>query len=152
MPANILVIVMPPFLLVALLVVIVVIVMLVIVAVVWLRIWLRIWLWVRLRRLWLRVRLRLLWAGRWGRPRIRRHIVPRQQRKPATAALRAFWWQGQDKAPIDVRAAGGQRQEQEKVFHFGSHRLLSAKCSCRLPSCASSVGLPFLRPLEPCEI
>jgi hypothetical protein len=95
-----------------------------------------IWLWPR--------RLR---SGRWAGVWLRRHIVTDQQGKPATAALRAFWGQRECEARLDVRRAGGDGQEQKKVFHFASHRLLSAKCSWRLPSCASNVGLPFLRPM-----
>jgi hypothetical protein len=134
---------MPPLLVVLPVIIVIVIVIVVIVfVVIRLRIRLRLWL-----RLWLGRRRRRLRSGRWAGVWPRRHIVTGQQGKPATAALRAFRGQWQDKAPIDVRAAGCQRQDQEKVFHFGSHRLLSAKCSCRLPSCASSVGLPFLRPM-----
>jgi len=74
---------------------------------------------VRLRRFRLWPRLRRFWAGRWRRPRLwlGRHIPARQQRKPAIAALRAFRGQRQDKAPVDVRTAGCQRQDQKKVFH-----------------------------------
>jgi hypothetical protein len=150
---------MPPLFLVALPVIIVVVIVIVIVVVVVvfvvivirlrirLRLWLRIRCWRFRLRLWLGSRRRRLRSGRWAGVWPRRHIVTDQQGKPATAALRAFWGQRQDNTPIDVRGAGRQWQDQEKVFHFGSHRLLSAKCSCRLPSCASSVGLPFLRPM-----
>ena len=63
---------------------------------------------VRLRRLWrwrLWLRRRRLRSGRWGRSRLRRHIVPRQQRKAATAAaLRSP--DCKVSAPLDDGAAG----------------------------------------------
>jgi hypothetical protein len=121
----------------------------IVVSVVWLGVWLRI----RLRRLGLRIRRRRLRSGRWAGVWLRWRNSPGQIKKAATtAALRASYGQRERQARLDVRRAGSDGQDQEKVFHFGSHRLLSAKCSCRLPSCASSVGLPFLRPLEPCEM
>lgn len=45
---------------------------------------------------------------------------------------------------VDMRGAGGEGEYQEQVFHWLSHLLLSEKCSCRLPSWISNVGLPFL--------
>jgi hypothetical protein len=119
-------------------VILVIVVISVIIVMVWLR---RLWLRIRRGRLWLRLR-----SGRRAGVWLRRHIATGQQRQAPTAALRAFWGQRERQAPLDMRGAGGQRQEQEKVFHFASHRLLSEKYSCRLPSCTSSVGLPFLWP------
>jgi hypothetical protein len=116
MPATSLVIVLPPFLVALPVIVIVIIVAVIVVIVIRFRIglglWVRLGIWLGI---WLGTGRRRLRSGRWGRVWPRWHIVPR---KPATAALRAFWGQGQDKARLDVRGAGSQRQDQEKVFHF----------------------------------
>lgn len=106
---------------VVIVIVIVIVFMLVIVTVVWLWVWFRIWL--RIRLGWLRLRFRIgrrrLRSGRWAGTRLRwRNSTGRIKKAATAAALRAFWRQWQDNTPIDVRGAGCQGQDQEKVFHF----------------------------------
>jgi uncharacterized membrane protein YgcG len=124
---------MPPLSVVLVVIVVIVVivmlaVMLVIAVVVWLRVWLGIWCG-RLRfwrlRFW-RLRSRRLRSGRWGRVWPRLHIVTDEQGKPATAALRAFQRQRQDNAPLDVRRAGGEGENKEKVFHHSGPNRQSA--------------------------
>jgi len=99
--------------------------------------------WVRLRRFRLRVRLRRLRSGRWAGVWIRRHIVPRKQRKPTTAALRAFWGQGQDKARLDVRGAGCEGEDQEKVFHHSLSNLAKTENDLRYDFIRRSICSTF---------
>jgi len=82
-----------------------------------LRIRLRLWLRFRRRQLRLRLRRRRLRSGRWAGVWLRRRNTTGRQRQAAAAALRAFWGQGQDKAPIDVRSAGGEGKNEEQIFH-----------------------------------
>jgi hypothetical protein len=115
--------------------------MLVIVTVVWLGIGFRLWR----RRLWLGFRTGCgrLWLRRWAGFWLRRRNTTGRQGQPTTAALRAFWGQGQDKAPIYVRRAGGQGQDQEKVFHHSLSNLAKAENDLRYDFIKRSICSTF---------
>jgi len=108
---------MPPLLLVALpvIIVVVIIVMAIIVVIVVVRLRR---LWVRCGRLGLRVRRGRLWLRRWAGVWLRGCNSTGQIKKATTAAALAVVGHGHGDAPINVRRASGQGQEQDKVFHF----------------------------------
>jgi hypothetical protein len=141
---------MPPLLvaLPVIIVVIVVVIVIVVVVVVFVVIVIRLRLWLRIRlriRLWigLGVGLRRLRSGRWAGVWLRRHIVTDQQGKPTTAALRAFWGQRQDNTPLDVRRAGSDGQDQEKVFHHSFPNLSKAANDLRYDFIKRSICSTF---------
>jgi hypothetical protein len=122
----------------------------VVISVIWLwvglRVWLRLWVW---RRFWVGLRLRFrtgcrgLWLRRWGRVWPRRHIVTDQQGKPATAAALAVIRQGNGDAPLNVRGAGGQGQDQEKVFHHSLSNLAKTENDLRYDFIRRSICFTF---------
>jgi hypothetical protein len=144
---------MPPLFLAALPVIVIVIVIVIIVAViVVIVIRFRIGLglrriWIRRRRLWLRLRFRIgrrrLRSGRWAGVWLRRHIVTDQQGKPATAALRASYGQRERQARLDVRGAGSDGQDQEKVFHHSFPNLSKAMNDLRYDFIKRSICSSF---------
>jgi hypothetical protein len=77
-------------------------------------------------RIWFRTGRRRLRSGRWAGVRLRGRGDARKQRKAATAARFARNRQGEGEAGLDVRATGGQGQEQEKVFHRRASSMASA--------------------------
>jgi hypothetical protein len=122
----------PVIIVVFVVVVIVVMAMLVIVTVVWLRVRLRIRLRIRCWRFRLRLRSRIrrrrrrLRSGRWAGVWLRWRNSPDQIKKAATAAALAVIRQRDGDAPLNVRGAGCQRQDQEKVFHHSFPNLSKA--------------------------